>query len=210
MNGTDRERKQDRNDWDGWNRKLGEIAAREESEQCRTARPLRIAKRALFVCMLLFPVAVLGCFGVTQWIYDIRHRSKPDEAQSPLPDASVPEQSVLNGIRPEIVRKYELKEFEVMYRDGALRVRIRTAARDARRVRAGQAFGIADDIRELRRTTPGMPSCAWALEIDHDAPDGGMTFVLPDTVRGYEADTHWHDAALYDDASARTGKEARP
>ena len=210
MNGTDRERKQDRNDWDGWDRKLGEIAAREESEQCRTARPLRIAKRALFVCMLLFPVAVLGCFGVTQWIYDIRHRSKPDEAQSPLPDASAPEQSVLNGIKHEIVRKYDLKEFEVMHRDGALRVRIRTAARDMRPVRAGQAFGIADDIRKMRRTTPGMPSCAWALEIDHDAPDGGMTFVLPDTVRGYEADSEWHNAALYEDAPAQTGKEARP
>ncbi len=179
-------------------------------EQDPPARVFLIAKRALFVCMLLFPVAVLGCFGVTQWIYDIRHRSKPDEAQSPLPDASAPEQSVLNGIRHEIVRKYELKDFEVMYRDGALRVKIRTAARDARRVRAGQAFGIADDIRELRRTTSGMPPCAWALEIDHDAPDGGMTFVLPDTVRGYEADTLWHDAALYGDASVRTGKEARP
>lgn len=175
----------------------------DQSEQFPSARVFLIAKRALFVCMLLFPVAVLGCFGVTQWIYDIRHRSKPNEAQSPLPDASAPEQSVLNGIRHEIVRKYDLKEFEVMYRDGALRVKIRTAARDARRVRAGQAFGIADDIRELRRTTPGMPSCAWALEIDHDAPDGGMTFVLPDTVRGYETDTHWHDAALYEDASAQ-------
>ena len=182
----------------------------DRTEQDPLARVLILAKRALFVCMLLFPVAVLGCFGVTQWIYDIRHRSEPDEAQSHLPDASALEQSVLNGIRPEIVRKYELKEFEVMYRDGALRVKIRTAARDARRVRAGQAFGIADDIRELRRTTPGMPSCAWVLEIDHDAPDGGMTFVLPDKVRGYEADTHWHDAALYDDTSARTGKEARP
>ena len=175
----------------------------DHSEQYPPARVFLIAKRALFVCMLLFPVAVLGCFGVTQWIYDIRHRSKPDEAQSPLPDASAPEQSVLNGIKHEIIRKYELKEFEVMYRDGALRVKIRTAARDARRVRAGQAFDIVDDIRRMRRTTPGMPSCAWALEIDHDAPDGGMTFVLPDMVRGYEADTHWHDAALYEDASAQ-------
>ncbi len=180
----------------------------DHSEQYPLARVFLIAKRALFVCMLLFPVAVLGCFGVTQWIYDIRHRSKPDEAQSPLPDASAPEQSVLNGIRPEIVRKYELKEFEVMYRDGALRVKIRTAARDARRVRAGQAFDIVEDIRRMRRTTPGMPSCAWELEIDHDAPDGGMTFVLPDTARGYEAETHWHDAALYEDASAQA-REAR-
>ena len=181
----------------------------DHSEQYPLARVFTLAKRALFVCMLLFPVAVLGCFGVTQWIYDIRHRSKPDEAQSPLPDASAFEQSVLNGINPEITRKYELTDFEVMYRDGALRIRIRTAARDARRVRATQAFGIADDIRQLRRTTPGMPSCAWALEIDHDAPDGGMTFVLPDTVRGYEADTHWHDAALYGDASAQAREERK-
>ena len=173
------------------------------------ARVLLIAKRALFVCMLLFPVAVLGCFGVTQWIYDIRHRSKPDEAQSPLPDASALEQSVLNGIRHEIVRKYDLKEFEVMYRDGALRVRIRTAARDARRVRAGQAFGIADDIRELRGTTPGMPPCAWVLEIDHDAPDGGMTFVLPDAKCGFGAFPEWHNAPLYKNKLSRTGK-ARP
>ena len=43
-----------------------------------------------------------------------------------------------------------------------------------------------------------------------DAPDGGMTFVLPDTVRGYEADSEWHNAALYEDAPAQTGKEARP
>lgn len=180
----------------------------DHSEQYPLARVFTLAKRALFVCMLLFPVAVLGCFGVTQWIYDIRHRSKPDEAQSPLPDTSAPEQSVLNGIRPEIVRKYELTDFEVEYRDGALRVKIRTAARDARRVRAGQAFDIVEDIRRMRRTTPGMPSCAWELEIDHDAPDGGMTFVLPDTVRGYEADTHWHDVALYEDASAQA-REAR-
>ena len=209
MNGTDRERKQDRNTWDGWDRKLGEIAAREESEQDPPARVFLIAKRALFVCMLLFPVAVLGCFGVTQWIYDIRHRSKPDEAQSHLPDTSALEQSVLNGIKPEITRKYELTDFEVKYQDGALRVKIRTAARDARRVRAGQAFDIVDDIRRMRRTMPGMPSCTWALEIDHDAPDGGMTFVLPDTVHGYEADTHWHDAALYGDASAQAEEERK-
>ena len=173
------------------------------------ARVLTIAKRLLFVCMLLFPVVVLGCFGITQWIYNIRHSSKPDYAQSPLPDASAFEQSVLNGIRSEIIRKYDLKGFEVKYRDGALRIKIKTAARDAHRVRAGQAFAIMDDVRKLRRTMPGMPTCAWALEIDHDAPDGGMTFVLPDTVHGYEADTHWHDAALYENASAQAEEERK-
>ena len=179
-------------------------------ESYPAARVLTIVKRVLFVCMLLFPVVVLGCFGITQWIYGIRHPSKPDYAQSPLPDASAFEQSVLNGIRPEIIRKYDLTDFEVKYRDNSLRIRIGTAARDAHRVRAGQAFSIMEDIRRLRRTTPGMPTCAWALEIDHDAPDGGMTFVLPDTVHGYGADSHWHDAALYEDAPSRTGKEARP
>ena len=175
----------------------------DRSEQYPLARVIILAKRVLFVCMLLFPIVVLGVFGITQWIYDIRHPSKTNEAQRPLPDASALEQSVLNGIKPEITRKYELTDFEVKYQDGALRVKIRTAARDARRVRAGQAFDIVDDIRRMRRTTQEMPSCAWALEIDHDAPDGGMTFVLPDKVRGYEADTHWHDAALYEDASAQ-------
>ena len=180
-------------------------------ESYPAARVLTIVKRVLFVCMLLFPVVFFTVLGTVQWIYNRKHHPpKENTPQSPLPDASALEQSVLNGIRHEIVRKYDLKDFEVMYRDGALRVRIRTAARDARRVRAGQAFDIAGDIRRMRRTTPGMPSCAWVLEIDHDAPDGGMTFVLPDTVRGYEADTLWHDAALYGDASARTGKEARP
>jgi len=181
----------------------------DRSEQYPLASVFIIAKRVLFVCMLLFPVVVLGGFGITQWIYNIRHPSETNEPQSPLPDASALEQSVLNGIKPEIVRKYELTDFGVKYQDGALRIRIRTAARDARRVRAGQAFGIVDDIRRMRRTTQGMPSCAWALEIDHDAPDGGMTFVLPDMVRGYEADTHWHDAALYEDASAQA-REALP
>ena len=182
----------------------------DRSEQYPLARVIILAKRVLFVCMLLFPIVVLGVFGITQWIYDIRQRSKTNKAQRPLPDASALEQSVLNGIKPEIVRKYELTDFGIKYQDGVLRVKIQTAARDARRVRAGQAFDIAGDIRRMRRTTPGMPPCAWVLEIDHDAPDGGMTFVLPDTVRGYEADTLWHDAALYGDASARTGKEARP
>ena len=175
----------------------------DRSEQYPLARVIILAKRVLFVCMLLFPIVVLGVFGITQWIYDIRHPSKTNEAQSPLPDASALEQSVLNGIKPEIVRKYELTDFGIKYQDGVLRVKIQTAARDARRVRAGQAFDIAGDIRRMRRTTPGMPSCAWVLEINHDAPDGGMTFVLPDMVRGYEADTHWHDAALYEDASAQ-------
>ena len=179
-------------------------------ESYPAARVLTIAKRILFVCMLLFPVVVLGCFGITQWIYGIRHPSKPDYAQSPLPGASAPEQSGLNGIEPEIAGKYDLTDFEFRYRDGALRIKIRTAARDARRVRAGQAFSIMEDIRRLRRTMQGIPACAWALEIDHDAPDGGMTFVLPDTVHGYEADSHWHDDALYEDAPGRTGKEARP
>jgi hypothetical protein len=181
----------------------------DQSEQYPLARVFIIAKRVLFVCMLLFPIVVLGVFGITQWIYDIRHPSRTNEAQSPLPDASALEQPVLNGIKPEIVRKYELTDFGVKYQDGALRVKIQTAARDARRVRAGQAFDIVDDIRRMRRTTPGMPSCAWALEIDHDAPDGGMTFVLPDKVRGYEADTHWHDAALYEDASAQAEEERK-
>ena len=175
----------------------------DRSEQYPLARVIILAKRVLFVCMLLFPIVVLGVFGITQWIYDIRHPSKTNEAQRPLPDTSALEQSVLNGIKPEIVRKYELTDFGVKYQDGALRVKIRTAALDARCVRAGQAFDIAGDIRRMRRTTPGMPSCAWVLEINHDAPDGGMTFVLPDTVRAYEADTHWHDAALYEDASAQ-------
>ena len=179
-------------------------------ESYPAARVLTIAKRILIICMLLFPVAVLGCFGITQWIYNIRHSSKPDYAQSPLPGASAPELSVLNGIEPEIAGKYDLTDFEFKYRDGALRIKIKTAARDARRVRTGQAFSIMEDIRRLRRTMPGMPSYAWVLEIDHDAPDGGMTFVLPDTVHGYEADSHWHDAALYEDAPGRTGKEARP
>ena len=175
----------------------------DRSEQYPLARVIILAKRVLFVCMLLFPIVVLGVFGITQWIYDIRHPSKTNEAQRPLPDASALEQSVLNGIKPEIVRKYELTDFGIKYQDDVLRVKIQTAARDARRVRAGQAFDIAGDIRRMRRTTPGMPSCAWVLEINHDAPDGGMTFVLPDMVRGYEADTHWHDAALYEDASAQ-------
>ena len=181
----------------------------DHSEQYPLARVIILAKRVLFVCMLLFPVVVLGVFGITQWIYDIRHPSKTNEAQRPLPDASALEQSVLNGIKPEIVRKYELTDFGIKYQDGVLRVKIQTAARDARRVRAGQAFDIAGDIRRMRRTTPGMPSCAWVLEIDHDAPDGGMTFVLPDTVRGYEADTHWHDVALYEDASAQAEEERK-
>ena len=180
-------------------------------ESYPAARVLTIVKRVLFVCMLLFPVVFFTVLGTVQWIYNRKHHPpKENTPQSPLPDASALEQSVLNGIRPEIIRKYDLIDFEVKYRDNSLRIRIGTAARDARRVRVGQAFAIMEDIRKLRRTTPGMPTCAWALEIDHDAPDGGMTFVLPDTVRGYEADTHWHDAALYDDASAQTGKGARP
>ena len=181
----------------------------DRSEQYPLARVIILAKRVLFVCMLLLPVVVLGCFGITQWIYDIRQRSKTNEAQSTLPDTSTQEQAVLNGIEPEIAGKNDLTDFEFKYRDGALRIKIKTAARDARRVRTGQAFDIVDDIRKMRRTTQGMPSCAWVLEIDHDAPDGGMTFVLPDTVRGYEADTHWHDAALYEDASAQAEEERK-
>ena len=181
----------------------------DRSEQYPLARVIILAKRVLFVCMLLFPIVVLGVFGITQWIYDIRQRSKTNEAQSTLPDTSTQEQAVLNGIRSVIAKKYELTDFGIKYQDGVLRVKIQTAARDARRVRAGQAFDIAGDIRRMRRTTPGMPSCAWVLEIDHDAPDGGMTFVLPDTVRGYEADTHWHDAALYEDASAQAEEERK-
>ena len=181
-----------------------------QAEQHPPARVFIIAKRVLFICMLLFPVVVLGCFGITQWIYNIRHPSEMNDTQSPLPGASAPELSVLNGIRPKIIRKYDLTDFEVKYRDGALRIKIKTAARDARRVRTGQAFAIMEDIRKLRGTMPGMPSYAWVLEIDHDAPDGGMTFVLPDTVHGYWADSHWHDSALYEDAPAQTGKEARP
>lgn len=181
-----------------------------QAEQHPPARVFIIAKRVLFICMLLFPVVVLGCFGITQWIYNIRHPSETNDTQSPLPGASAPELSVLNGIEPEIAGKYDLTDFEFKYRDGALRIKIKTASRDARRVRTGQAFAMMEDIRKLRRTIRGMPSYAWVLEIDHDAPDGGMTFVLPDTVRGYEEEHRWHDAALYEDSPVRTGKEARP
>ena len=179
-------------------------------ESYPAAHILTIAKRALFVCMLLFPAAVLGVIGIEQWIYNRQPRSKADAPQNALPDASTFEQPVLDGIGPAIVKKYDLKDFEVKYLQSTLRIRIGTAARDARRVRVGQAFAIMEDIRKLRRSTPSMPTCAWALEIDHDAPDGGMTFVLPDTVHGYEADSHWHNAALYEDAPDLTGKEARP
>ena len=87
----------------------------DRSEQYPLARVIILAKRVLFVCMLLFPIVVLGVFGITQWIYDIRHPSKTNEAQRPLPDASALEQDY--GFTPKIGIREGLRAFAEWYRE---------------------------------------------------------------------------------------------
>lgn len=192
--------------WTDFNDEIEKILANENSRQYRAARPLRIAKRVFIFCLILFPAAFIGSCQLAEWSY--RHDRGPKDAdQIALPqpdDAAKYEQPVLDRVKPALLERYGLKEFKVKYKRTGLYILI--LIDETRGSRVGQAFGIMEDIREMRRTMPELPSSAWVLEIDHIAPDGGMTFVLPDAKRGYKAFPEWHDAALYKDASVRTGK----
>lgn len=204
MNPDGTERPKSDPNWTNFNDRIEENLVRKESEQFQAARPLRIAKCILFICLILFSAAYIGSCVYAQQSYrrDIFPPKQP--AALPHPDAPKYEQPVLDLVKPAMLERYGLKEFKVKYTESVLCIKIRTD--ETRGPRTGQAFAIMEDIREMRRTTPGLPTCAWMLEIDHEAMDGGMTFVLPDAKRGYKAFPEWHIDALYTDASAQTGK----
>ena len=192
--------------WTDFNDTIEKTIAREESKQYQAARPLRIAKRVFIFCMILFSAAFIGSCQLAEWSY--RHDRGPKDADRitlPQPDdAPKYEQPVLDRVKPALLERYGLKEFKVKYKRTGMYILIRTD--ETRGPRLGQAFGIMEDIREMRRTMPELPSSAWVLEIDHFAPDGGMTFVLPDAKRGYRAFPEWHDDTLYTAMPVRTGK----
>ena len=177
-------------------------------ESYPAARVLTIAKRVLFVCMLLFPATFMGSCALAQWSWQHRRGASNDDADQinlPQPDDALKyEKPVLDLVKPAMLERYGLKEFKVKCKRTGIYILIRTD--ETRAPRVAQAFAIMEDIRRMRRTTPGLSACAWVLEIDHSAPDGGMTFVLPDAKRGYKAFPEWHNDALYKDASVRTGK----
>ena len=198
--------------WTDFNDEIEKILANEESRQYRAARPLRIAKRILFICMLLFPAILIGSCALAEWRWDQYRKSasNDDADQITLPqpdDAPKYEQPVLDLVKPAMLEAYGLKEFKVKCKRTGIYILIRTD--ETRGPRVSQAFGIMEDIRRMRRTVPELPTCAWVLEIDHSAPDGGMTFVLPDAKRGYRAFPKWHEDALYTATPARA-ERARP
>ena len=204
MNPDGTERPKSDPGWTDLNDRIEENLVRKESEQIQAARPLRIAKRILFICLILFPAAYIGSCVYAQQSY--RRDIFPPKQPAALPHSDAPkyEQPVLDLVKPAMLERYGLKEFKVKYTESVLCIKIRTD--ETRGPRTGQAFAIMEDIREMRRTTPGLPTCAWMLEIDHEAMDGGMTIVLSDAKRGYKAFPEWHIDALYTDASAQTGK----
>ena len=152
--------------------------------------------------MILFPAALIGSLVYSSRSY--RRPLSPEQPALPHPDAPKNEQLLLDDVKPAMIERYGLKEFKVKYTESALCIRIRTD--ETRGPRVHQAFGLMEDIRDMRRTVRGLPTCAWMLEIDHEAMDGGMTIVLPDEKRGYKAFPEWHNDALYTDASHSTGK----
>ena len=198
--------------WTDFNDEIEKILANEESRQYQASRPLRITKRILFLCMLLFPATFIGSCALGQWRWQ-QWRSNvlnddADQITLPQPDdAPKYEQPVLDLVKPAMLEAYGLKEFKVKCKRTGIYILIRTD--ETRGPRVSQAFGITEDIRRMRRTVPGLPTCAWVLEIDHSAPDGGMTFVLPDAKCGYRAFPDWHEDALYTATPARA-ERARP
>ena len=188
--------------WTGFNDRIEENLVREESELFRATRPLRIAKRVLIICMILFPAALIGSLVYSSRSY--RRPLSPEQPALPHPDATKNEQPVLDRVKPAMIERYGLKEFKVKYTESALCIRIRTD--ETRGPRVHQAFGLMEDIRDMRRTVRGLPTCAWMLEIDHEAMDGGMTIVLPDEKCGYKAHPEWHNDALYTAAPPTAGK----
>lgn len=203
------ERPEPQPDWTDYE-ELEKILAGEESKQYKTSRSIGIAKCILFLCMILFPAAYIGSCVNAEQSYRRPGRDyspKPPELPPRPADAPKYEQPVLDLVKPAMLEKHALKDFDVMYLESGLRIRIRTD--ETLSPRMSRAFGIMEDIRTMRRTVPGLPACAWVLEIDHEAMDGGMTFVLPDAKRGYRAFPEWHENALYT-ATPAPAERARP
>jgi len=198
--------------WTDFNDEIEMILVREEAKQYQAARPLRIAKRVLIICMLLFLATFIGSCALAQWSWD-QHRSSAsndnaDQITLPQPDdAPKYEQPVLDLVKPAMLAQYGLKEFKVKCKRTGIYILIKTD--ETRGPRVSQAFGIIEDIRKMRRTVPELPACAWVLEIDHEAMDGGMTFVLPDAKRGYKAFPEWHEDTLYTATPARAERARR-
>ena len=65
-------------DWTDFNDRFENNLAREESEQYRATRPLRIAKRVFIFCLILFPAAFIGSCQLEEWSY--RHDRSPKDA----------------------------------------------------------------------------------------------------------------------------------
>ena len=194
--------------WTDFSDRTEKDLVREESEQYRIARPLRIAKRTLFLCMILFPAAYFYTPFRNAWVHSYRTNYSPKPPELPPRPANAPmyEQPVLDLVKPVMLERHALKDFDVMFLKSGLRIRIRTG--ETRGTRMSQVFGIMEDIREMRRSMPELPACAWVLEFDHDTPDH-VTVVLPDAKHGYRAFQEWHEADLYTDDPTTNG-EARP
>ena len=198
------ERPQPDSSWTDFNDRIEQALTRKYFERFEVSTSWRIAKCILFLCMVLFPAAYIGSCVYAQQSYR-RDLFPPEQpAALPHPDAAKYEQPVLALVKPAMLERYGLQEFKVKYSGPVLCIKIKTD--ETRGPRVPQAFGLMEDIREMRRTTPELPTCAWMLEIDHEAMDGGMTIVLPDAERGYKAFPEWHNDALYTDASHSTGK----
>ena len=86
------------------------------------------------------------------------------------------ENAVDQFARPEIMERYDLKEFRVLFdRDGVTapdrHIRIRTNGK-------GSYVEIAKDIDRIASEHEEM-SRGCVLEFDHDAPDRGVTIMIP-------------------------------
>ena len=190
----------------------------------QSSPPRKKRKRLPFrlICLLLLCVFPAYCFcavAIHFLCYWLEIHTDTNGAVSPATAAPF-EQPVRDALKPALMEKYGLKDFDVKYtRPGwfigdrricamgwnpAGTIRIKVVTADGKRY-----FEIAEDVARIKRETPGLPQCPFVLEFDQPAGDlktaedwrtafdfynepGFVVIVIPDAVRGYDGQKDWH------------------
>lgn len=196
----------------------------ETSPAKQTVLPQRKRKRlsVKLICFLLLCIFPAYCFCAVLihfLCYWLEIHPDTNGAVSPAQAAPL-EQPVQDVLKPVLMEKYGLKDFDVKYtRPGwfigkrricnagwnpAGTIRIKVVTADGKRY-----FEIAEDVARIKRGTPGLPQCPFVLEFDQPFGDlktaedwrtvfdfhnesGFVVIVIPDAVRGYDGRTEWH------------------
>lgn len=144
-------------------------------------------KRTVGIIMLLcsIPVVFWLCFALAfgRLVVNSAIDAFREDKLAPAPNAAETEAAVRGILKPVLMEKYGLEDFDVRHLNHGLHIKIKTA--DGQR-----QSEIVQDIIEMKRKEPRLPQTAFFVEVDVIFvglyEKGGFTVLIPDAVRGYE------------------------